>query len=258
MENEPEVINAIRDENNGEVGIVNQNNNPNEELTVTNQHQEDKYYQDAKKYWSTISPTVDGMLGGFGSISFTDIRGSEQFLKNLFKLKPVPGRGQALDCGAGIGRVSKNLLMNLFERVDLAEQDAQFCATAEKDLRPTGKLGTVYNVGLQEFCPKEGTYDVIWSQWVLGHLTDGDIVEFFFRCTKALKKNGLMVIKENFTHTDAVELDRCDSSVTRPLHLMKHLLTKGNLRVVKEQRQKDFPRELYPVYMIALRPIIHS
>lgn len=233
------------------------NGNQNDEPIVTDKREE-KYYQDAKKYWSTISPTVDGMLGGFGSISFADIRGSDQFLKNVFKMKPAPGRVQALDCGAGIGRISKNLLMNLFERVDLVEQDAQFCATAERDLSPSGKLGTVYNAGLQEFCPEAGKYDLIWAQWVLGHLTDDDIVEFFFRCTRALKKNGMMVIKENFTNTGTVELDRRDSSVTRPLQVMKQLLTKGNLRVVKEQRQKDFPRGLYPVHMIALKPIINS
>uniref|UniRef100_A0A1Q3FJM2 Alpha N-terminal protein methyltransferase 1 n=1 Tax=Culex tarsalis TaxID=7177 RepID=A0A1Q3FJM2_CULTA len=220
--------------------------------------QEDKYYQDARKYWSRIAPTVDGMLGGFGSISFTDIRGSDAFLKNLFKLKPAPGRGQALDCGAGIGRVSKGLLMSWFDRVDLAEQDEQFCEKARNELEPTGKLGTIYNKGLQEFVPEEGKYDLIWSQWVLGHLTDADIVEFFFRCTKALKRNGLMVIKENFTNGDKPELDRCDSSVTRPLGIMKQLLTKGNLRVVKELRQKDFPKGLYPVYMIALRPIVNG
>ncbi|XP_019557547.3 N-terminal Xaa-Pro-Lys N-methyltransferase 1 [Aedes albopictus] len=250
---------AQESNNNGNACI---DNVENEEPTVANPssptEKDDKYYQDAKKYWSKISPTVDGMLGGFGSISFTDIRGSEQFLKNLFKLKPAPGRLQALDCGAGIGRVSKNLLMNSFERVDLVEQDAQFCAKAESELSPSGKLGTVYNVGLQDFRPEEDKYDVIWSQWVLGHLTDTDIVEFFFRCTKALKKNGIMVMKENFTNTDEVEMDRQDSSVTRPLQVMKQLLTRGNLRVVKEQRQKDFPKGLYPVHMIAVRPIINS
>lgn len=254
MENATESTLSNPDQTNGEV----EKSNNDEPQPIVADKRKDKHYQDAKKYWSTISPTVDGMLGGFGSISFTDIRGSGQFLKNLFKMKPVPGREQVLDCGAGIGRISKNLLMNLFERVDLVEQDAQFCATAERDLSPSGKLGTVYNVGLQEFRPEERKYDVIWAQWVLGHLPDDDIVEFFFRCTKALKKNGIMVMKENFTKSHTVELDRRDSSVTRPLNVMKQLLTRGNLRVVKEERQKDFPKGLYPVYMIAMRPIINS
>lgn len=36
---------------------------------------EDKFYSDAVNYWSEIPPTVDGMLGGFGHISQTDIQG---------------------------------------------------------------------------------------------------------------------------------------------------------------------------------------
>ncbi|EDS38942.1 ad-003 [Culex quinquefasciatus] len=244
METEPHIT-ANGEANNNTTDVVQDQVPPTEEEQVPTEpiptvKQEDKYYQDARKYWSRIAPTVDGMLGGFGSISFTDIRGSDQFLKNLFKMKPAPGRGQALDCGAGIGR------------------DGAFCETAGKELEGSGKLGTIYNKGLQEFVPEEGKYDLIWSQWVLGHLTDEDIVEFFFRCTKALRRNGLMVIKENFTNGDKPELDRCDSSVTRPLALMKQLLTKGNLRVVKELRQKDFPKGLYPVYMIALKPIING
>lgn len=43
--------------------------------------EEDKFYGDAKKYWEGITPTVDGMLGGFAKISPTDINGSHAFLR---------------------------------------------------------------------------------------------------------------------------------------------------------------------------------
>ena len=41
----------------------------------------ESFYNDAKEYWKGIPATVDGMLGGFGGISGTDINGSLQFLK---------------------------------------------------------------------------------------------------------------------------------------------------------------------------------
>ncbi|XP_058828958.1 N-terminal Xaa-Pro-Lys N-methyltransferase 1 [Topomyia yanbarensis] len=234
------------------------NNNEHQTIAASLPPKGDQCYQDAKKYWSTISPTVDGMLGGFASISSIDVRGSDQFLKHLHKLKPAPGKQWALDCGAGIGRVSKNLLMPVFAKVDLVEQDEQFARTAEQDLTPSGKLGTVFNVGLQDFSPEEGKYDVIWSQWVLGQLTDDDVVEFLVRCIKGLNRNGVMVIKENFTTGPRSEPDKQDSSVTRPLPWMKKLLSKGGFRVIKEQKQKDFPKDLYPVYMLAMKPVINS
>ena len=40
------------------------------------------------------------------------------------------------------------------------------------------KVGQYYAVGLQDFTPKEGYYDLIWCQWVLSHLTDGTVVKF--------------------------------------------------------------------------------
>ena len=42
-----------------------------------------------------------------------------------------------------------------------------------------------------------GAYDVIWVQWVVGHLTDDDFVAFFQRCRKGLKPDGVIVLKEN-------------------------------------------------------------
>ena len=35
------------------------------------------------------------------------------------------------------------------------------------------RVGNYFAVGLQDFHPEEGRYDVIWIQWVMGHLTDG-------------------------------------------------------------------------------------
>ena len=46
----------------------------------------ERFYADAKVYWDNISPTVDGMLGGFEKISPTDINGSKQFLRPLLKV----------------------------------------------------------------------------------------------------------------------------------------------------------------------------
>lgn len=48
-----------------------------------------EFYIAAAKYWDRIPPTVDGMLGGFGFISHTDIKGSTHFLKSLFEVRVI-------------------------------------------------------------------------------------------------------------------------------------------------------------------------
>lgn len=47
---------------------------------------DESFYTDAVKYWEKIPATVDGMLGGFGFTSKTDIQGSSAFLKRLFQV----------------------------------------------------------------------------------------------------------------------------------------------------------------------------
>lgn len=213
------------------------------------------FYTDAQMYWHGIAPTIDGMLGGFGSISCTDVRGSNDFLQQVFKMKPAPGRRVALDCGAGIGRVTKNLLIPLFQQVDVVEQCKTFAEAVRQYVGTTSKLGEIYNVGLQEFTPEPRKYDIIWTQWVLGHLTDDDLVAFFRRCIDGLSRHGVIVIKENVTASDTIEVDKIDSSVTRPLVLLKALIVKSGLRIVKMTRQSNFPAGIFPVYMITTKPV---
>lgn len=222
---------------------------------------EKEFYVKAQKYWAEVPATVNGMLGGLGYISAIDIQGSTAFLREL-KIKDMHKK-YALDCGAGIGRVSKNLLMPLFEKVDLVEQDPAFAEKARdyctqdsgSTLGYPQRLGEIHNVGLQQFEPISKKYDVVWSQWVLGHLTDEDLVKFFRRIKAGLNDGGLFVMKENVTSSKESDKDDEDSSVTRPLKAYELFLKQAGYRIVKMTQQKSFPKGLYPVYMIACRPM---
>lgn len=46
----------------------------------------EKFYSDAKEYWNSVNPTIDGMLGGYAKISPTDINGSRAFIRPLLKV----------------------------------------------------------------------------------------------------------------------------------------------------------------------------
>lgn len=44
---------------------------------------ETAFYSKAEHYWKEVPATVDGMLGGYGSISNTDLNGSKKFLQKF-------------------------------------------------------------------------------------------------------------------------------------------------------------------------------
>lgn len=162
------------------------------------------WYSDAVAYWDAQEATDDGVLGGHGHLSGVDVRDSEAFLlkvmgsrlgaTNANERDSVDmGRGEkktfvALDCGAGVGRVSACLLLRHFHEVDLVEPSAHLLATAKKRL--CGKRASTsreaelwpadhravgfFQCGLESFHPEPGRYDVIWIQWALLYLTDGE------------------------------------------------------------------------------------
>ncbi|XP_076020060.1 N-terminal Xaa-Pro-Lys N-methyltransferase 1 [Genypterus blacodes] len=212
------------------------------------------FYSNAEDYWKDIPPTVDGMLGGYGNISNMDIRGSKAFLqKFLGEGEGKTGAGCALDCGAGIGRITKRLLLPLFNTVDLVDVTQEFLDKAKTYLGDEGqRVGKYFCTGLQEFVPEFGRYDVIWIQWVIGHLTDGHLVEFLRRCQSALRPNGLIVIKDNVSYEGVVP-DEVDSSVCRDLDIVRTLVAQAGLQVVLEEQEMNFPKELFQVHTLALR-----
>lgn len=75
---------------------------------------------------------------------------------------------------------------------------------------------------------------------------------FYFR--SGLKTNGVIILKENVTSGDDLELDEYDSSVTRPMNLYRKLFEKANLDCYRVVKQQHFPKGLFSVFMFVLKP----
>jgi hypothetical protein len=83
-------------------------------------------------------------------------------------------------------------------------------------------------------------------------LTDEDLVEFFKRCAVGLRRGGVIVLKDNTCTDVAFVVDREDASVTRSLPYILAMVRLAGLRVVLEEYQEDFPKNIFPVPMLAL------
>lgn len=77
-----------------------------------------------------------------------------------------------------------------------------------------------------------------------------------FYYSTALKPGGIIVIKENCTKGDTQDVDEEDSSITRPFKGFMQVFgdSEAGVKVLKYIKQKNFPTELYPVWIFALEP----
>jgi protein N-terminal methyltransferase len=94
-----------------------------------------KWYNTAYDFWEdekNCPISDDGVLGGYGRITTEDVKGSNQFLDELSAIRPTLRFDCAADCGAGIGRVAKHLLLHRFDHVDIIEQSPRLLAAAPK------------------------------------------------------------------------------------------------------------------------------
>ncbi|KAI0860186.1 alpha-N-methyltransferase NTM1 [Xylaria cubensis] len=208
----------------------------------------------ALQYWQGVEANINGMLGGFPHVSKVDLRGSRSFLAKL-GIGTKTGRhsvASILEGGAGVGRVTEGLLLHVGTAIDIIEPVQRFTDQLQ------GKEGirTIFNVGLEDWEPTQGVqYDLIWTQWCAGHLTNEQLVRYLKRCKTALEKdNGLIIIKENISISDVDVFDPLDSSVTREDRSFREIFKAAGLRIVKVEAQKGLPKVLLPVQSYALRP----
>ncbi|PKI84115.1 protein N-terminal methyltransferase [Malassezia vespertilionis] len=204
------------------------------------------------EYWEGIPATVDGVLGGYGNgtLPRIDALGSRTFLlrtlpylssippagyngtplewtANQIKQRGGPGRTvtRALDCGAGVGRVTQHSLLPLVDEVHLVEPVHKFLLEAKAmspeweplrqttetspfkahkavyfhtstlqafpiadPLSVTSKLITPTAMGGGELnpLPCPVKYDVVWCQWCLQHLSEPDLIKFLKEARAAL------------------------------------------------------------------------
>lgn len=143
-------------------------------------------------------------MGGYGHLSEIDIKFSRVFLEALLKKLNItsPSTMSVLDCGAGIGRVSKELLSSIFGTVDLVEQCEKYVEVARESLSSNPSMRNFYTNGLQDFLFPT-SYNFIWVQWVSNQLRDDDYKLFLSRCATALPPSGVLVVKENISPPQA-------------------------------------------------------
>ncbi|KAL5117742.1 hypothetical protein ACEQ8H_004352 [Pleosporales sp. CAS-2024a] len=234
-------------------------------------------------YWKTVSPDVNGMLGGFPQTSRVDLQGSSNFLTKLRRAKtptsktPLPRLERVADCAAGIGRVTTGLLLGVAHRVDVVEPVKKFTDALVQSLGNgehayaghdgvsndgKGQVGEVINLGLQDWIPQPGAYDLIWNQWCLGHLTDTQLLVYLERCKAGLRppsdgeevSGACVIVKENLSRHMHYMYDKTDSTVTRSDDTYRLLFKRAGLKVVATELQRGMPKGLFPIRIYALRP----
>jgi len=222
------------------------------------------WYKTVVNHWTkeVSADDNDGVLGGWGEVDEEDARGSLAFLEETLGMAaqwPIAGH-RSLDCGAGIGRVTGAVLLKATESLHLVEVSESLLTQAATKLAAHAARIECSQASLREFAPPAGSYNLVWAQWVLGHLTDTDVVALLGRCRAALRPGGALYIKDNTAPAKSCEfegkylLDEENAGVIRTHNHLWALARVAGFKLSKTALQQNFPENLYPVRMYCFVP----
>ncbi|XP_077450895.1 N-terminal Xaa-Pro-Lys N-methyltransferase 2 isoform X3 [Stigmatopora argus] len=156
---------------------------------------EKQFYYRAQQYYEDVPASEEGMMGDFLEVSNVDLEASCQFLKK-FVGPGKAGTHCALDCGSGIGRVTKGVLLPVFKKMEMVDMKEHFLLHAHEVYLgdDADRIETYYCYNLQEFTPPKNKYDVIWMQWVAYYYVA-------YKRDMQTRENGCAAINKTFNYT---------------------------------------------------------
>jgi protein N-terminal methyltransferase len=143
----------------------------------------------------------EAMIGDGGSAE--DIEHSLRLIDTLRADRPQWQLHDALDVGAGVGRVTKHLLLRRCERACLLEPSDHWHKQSRRYLgKKRAQRCAFVCERLERHEPwnrwdASGKYDLVWVQWTLQYLVDAHVVAALRRLAGALHPSALIIIKEN-------------------------------------------------------------
>lgn len=212
----------------------------------------DKFYTTGAEYWKTQAKTKAGMLGGLTYTHKADIEFSQKLLEK-YKSEYKLGGEQCIEFGAGIGRITSNLLINYFHEIDLLDPVQEFLDVAKNEIGSRAVI-RLYPIGAQDWIA-ERKYDCIWLQWTLMYLTDDDAVNILKQCKANLKEKGKIFVKDNGYPSNEETLaawNSEDHSFARSHQSYLNLFQKAEVEILEDISQPNWDPELLPLYVFVL------
>lgn len=186
-------------------------------LRRTQRARREEFYRANDRYWATGGcgglTDDEAMIGDTGGLQ--DAREGLSFLDRLLDdgSSTVFPLHDAVDVGAGVGRITKHVLLKRCRRVRLVEGDGGWCKRSRVYLGRKRAAHCVFvHRRLDELSAADVTawggdvVDLVWIQWTLQYLIDDDVVTCLRTLSTGLRPGtGYLVVKENRPYGTARE-----------------------------------------------------
>jgi len=215
------------------------------DFDLKNNDFESKRLKKVKEFWGDKKHEGVDVVAGKKFLRDIDDKGTIQILKELKEKNLIHTQTDyLLELAAGIGRISKNIFVKWFNKIDALEPSPVLADKIKELQKSESKIKNVY-VKTGENFTYERKYNVIFASWLLENMTDASVIKFLIKTRENLVDNGVFILKENVSNNHInVDSDGMSQRI-RTVKLYKLIFELVGLKLIINRETKQWPKSYY-------------
>jgi protein N-terminal methyltransferase len=198
-----------------------------------------------KTFWNEHTK-VDEVAGN-QKLRDIDEKNINILLDELEKKKLInPKNDYLFELAAGVGRITKNIFVKRFGKIDALEPAKPLADQLTKLKKDINQIKNVYVMKAEDF-KYDKKYNVVFASWFLENLTDSNALKFLIDTRKQLEKNGVIILKENISRGPSVTYKEGMAQRIRSVTAYETLFDLAGYKLLINRNSKGWPVSFYMV-----------
>ena len=187
-------------------------------------------------------------------MNLSDKNSTKELFNFLTSKKLInPKEDYIFEIAAGNGRIIKDILCELFSKIDVLEPSQALASYIEKMKDSNPNIKPIYITSVENFY-FERKYNILFAGWLVGNLTDANALSFLIKCRTNIHENGIFIIKDNLNEPNAIYSSSEMNQKIRPFKSYEMLFELSRFKIIHDEDTKDWPKRCYMLKIFILKP----
>lgn len=209
----------------------------NRTILFTSQEENQKRSDSVVKFYDEDKTDAKVKFFAPDEVSKDDIESTKEIFE-FIKQNKLAKFGKVLEFAAGLGRVTKGILLDNFKELVLVEPTQSSVDVLKQIQKQNKKIKEIHHTTVQNY-KFDQKFDVIFCEGFFDYLNETDLFKLLLDIRRNLKDNGVVIIKENSPEVEKEFHENEIKQRVRSVFFLDFLFKATGFKAVFRRKQFD-------------------